>query len=210
MAWPVVAAAGIAGLASMFGQDQTNRSNETMSRDQMNFQERMSNTAVQRAMADMKAAGINPMMAAGNQASSPTGAMAVMENSLGQGISSAMEARKLAKELDATESQVTLNAASAEAAHAQSQQAMANASVAKKEAQMMDMNMPAVAQEAKVRRIHGEIDEKAAPADAVIRRVREGAGAVGSVFDVLKPRSERGKVKEDSSRKSSRQSMPRL
>ena len=72
--WAGAAGPIIGGLFSGGGQVAANRETAASTARQMQFQERMSNTAHERQMADLKKSGINPMLSAKlGGASSPAG-----------------------------------------------------------------------------------------------------------------------------------------
>ena len=78
----------IAGGASMAGSAMTNSAAQDNADAQMKFQNDESSTAHQREVADLKAAGLNPILSAGGSgASSPSGVSAPVLNTLGDAAS---------------------------------------------------------------------------------------------------------------------------
>lgn len=95
----------VPALLSTAGSIFTNKSNRGISRDQMNFQERMSNTSAQRSAEDYRKAGLNPGLAYERGASSPAGAGATMGDPASAGVNSAQSARALVQSMQIAQDQ---------------------------------------------------------------------------------------------------------
>lgn len=196
--WPLIlgsiASAAIPAVASAFGQHKANQTNVKLSRQgmafeadqvakQMQFQERMSGTAYQRATEDMRLAGINPMLAyAQGGASTPgggaaSGAAATVEDVVGPAVASAQHARRLHQELKNMRQ-------SEETTYYQGQQAAAGARSAQSQAHL---NV-ALEREADARTANLGVQTALGMADLPARQVagRVGGGRFGTATEYLR------------------------
>jgi hypothetical protein len=97
----------LGGLATGFfgyrGAKKQNIASAQQAQQQMDFQREMSDTAVQRRMADLRKAGINPILAGSKEASSPAGAMAPQVNQAQVALSTLGTASQIANTIAQTD-----------------------------------------------------------------------------------------------------------
>lgn len=102
---PIIGGALLAGGASLVGGMINNASSAEQAHRNREFQQKMSSTAHQREVEDLRKAGLNPMLSAHGGASSPSGAVAQNQDVVSGAVNSGINAASQLKAMTLTEAQ---------------------------------------------------------------------------------------------------------
>lgn len=176
-------------------QAEANAANDAQAQRQMDFQERMSSSAWQRGVEDMRKAGLNPALAyTQGPASAPSGAAATMaserKGDIGGGLgANAKAAYGISQQERSVQSQTALNTASAEVAKVNAEKLGANAQEArenieniKKDTERKEAEIKRTKEEARRSELARKVEEMNMPAKAHEAKANERTSKADAVM----------------------------
>ncbi|AXH75658.1 MAG: DNA pilot protein [Microviridae sp.] len=149
--WSAIAAAGSAAIGALGAGDQASSARDN-AREQRQWEQDMSNSAYQRQVKDMRAAGLNPILAAaqGGGASTPSGATAPAYDRISPAINSARESARTLAELKNLNEEYEVKKSVEQLNKAQATNLGVDNTIKQASAKMIQSQLPGAETEAKI------------------------------------------------------------
>lgn len=187
----------VGGIFGASAQDSANNANRDIANQQMQFQERMSNTAYQRSMEDMRAAGLNPMLAyMKGGASTPSGAttniqasnpMSGLSSGISAGINTAMAAAQNEADLENKGANSALTKAATITEGAKAAATITSAKESELRTKMIEAELPGAASRSNYENKKFKADMPYIDADRWMKTIQQGMGIGSSAVDMINP-----------------------
>lgn len=190
---PALAAAGGAILQHVGGA-KANKHNQHLMELQQKENRKLMKKRHQWEVADLRKAGLNPILSAHAAPAMATSQLATsrnenegVSNAVSSGVNSAIDTQRLDKEIQGTNSQISLNAAAAQAQTAQALNSAASAKKSDTETRALESQIPAIKSKAKFQKDQSEFDHKMLQYDNIQRRLKGGLDTFNSGASLVHP-----------------------